>query len=114
METLVVYKALPLPIFKVNIETLRKFDTLVITWCQRHCILILITILQICTSIESIDDNQVFDSNDEEEDRVELGNTLPQEILEDQKVTNSRDCILIATVFLCILYYARNQHLNIL
>lgn len=61
-----------------------------------------------------MDDNQALDSNNEEEDRVELGNVLPQEIPEDQEVTYDRDHILIATVLLYMLYYTRNQRSNIL
>lgn len=114
MEALVAYKALRLPISKVNVETLGKFDVLAIARYQRYCTLILTIVFRTCTSIESVDDDQALDFNDEGEDKVELGDALPQEIPEDQEVTQSRDRILIATVLLCMLCYAKNQRLHIL
>lgn len=65
-------------------------------------------ILCICTGIESVNDDQALNSNDKKEDRVELGDVLPQEIWKDQEITYGKDCILIATVSLYMLCYARN------
>ncbi|MCJ1346581.1 hypothetical protein MMC31_004799 [Peltigera leucophlebia] len=114
MEALVAHKALRLLISKVNAERLGKFDALAIAQCQRHCAPLLTTVLRTCTGIERVDDKQALDSNDEEEDGIKLGDALPQEIPEDQEVTHGRDRILIATVLLCMLCYARNQQSNIL
>ncbi len=113
MEALVAHKALWLPISKVNVETLEKFDAISIAWYQRHCAPLLISILRTCTGMKSVDDDQELYS-DNEEDRLELGDAPPQEIPEDQEVTQGRNCTLIATVALCILCYAKNQHFNIL
>ncbi len=63
--------------------------------------------------MESMDDDQELHSNDEE-DRLELGDAPPQEILEDQEVTRDRDCKLIVTVAFYMLCYSKNQHSNIL
>ncbi len=60
-----------------------------------------------------MDDDQELHSDDEE-DRLELEDIPPQEISEDQEVTRGRDHILIATVTLCMLCYAKNQRSNIL
>ncbi len=60
-----------------------------------------------------MDNDQKLHSNDEK-DRLKLRDVLSQEIPEDQEVTRGRDCILIATVALCMLYYAKNQHFYIL
>lgn len=43
---------------------------------QHYCILLLITVLCIYTGIESVNNNQAFDSNNEKEDEVELGDIL--------------------------------------
>lgn len=114
MEALIAHKALRLLISKVNIETLGNFDAFAITQCQCYCGPLLTIVLHICTGIENVDNNQALDSNDEKEDRVELKDALPQKIPKDQEVTHGRDYILIATVSLCILCYARNQRSNIL
>lgn len=62
----------------------------------------------IYTGIKSIDDNQIFDFNNKKEDKVELEDALPQEILKNQKINYNRDYILIATVLLYMLCYAKN------
>lgn len=63
--------------------------------------------------MESVDDDQKPYSDDEK-DGLELWDILSQEIPEDQEVTQSKDCILIATIMLCMLCYAKNQYFNIL
>lgn len=45
---------------------------------------------------------------------MELGNALPQEIPKDQEVIRDKNCILIVTIAICILCYAKNQRFNIL
>lgn len=55
--------------------------------------LLLITVLHICTSIKNVDNNQVLDFHDKKKDEVKLGDALPQKILENQKITHSKDCI---------------------
>lgn len=114
IEALIAHKTLRLLISKVNVETLRNFDTFAITQCQCYYGSLLTVVLHIYTVIKNVDNNQALDSNDEKEDRVELKNALPQKIPKDQEVTHSRDYILIATVSLCMLCYARNQRSNIL
>ncbi len=57
--------------------------------------------------METIDDNQKLYSYDEE-NGLELEDVPPQEILEDQEVTRGKDHILIDTVALYRLYYAKN------
>lgn len=86
---------------------------LAITQCQHYYAPLLITILRTYTGIKSVDDDQALDFNDKEENRVELEDVLSQKILKDREVTHGRDCILIATVLLYILYYTRNQPSNI-
>ena len=54
-----------------------------------------------------MDDNQKLHSDDEE-NRLDLEDILPQKIPEDQEVIWDKDHILIATVALCILCYAKN------
>lgn len=60
-------------------------------------------VLRTYIGIKSVDDNQMLDSNYEEEDKIELEDSLPQEILKDQKVTYGKNCILIAKILLCII-----------
>ncbi len=92
---------------------MEKFDAVSITQCQRHYAPLLTSILRTCTRIESVDDDQELHSNDEE-DGLKLGDALPQEVLEDQEVIRSRDCILITTIAFCMLCYIKNQRSNIL
>ncbi len=92
---------------------MEKFDAVFITQYQRHYAPLLTSILRTCTRIESVDDDQELYSNDEE-DGLKLGDTLLQEVPEDQEVICSRDFILIATVALCMLCYIKNQRSNIL
>lgn len=73
---------LQLFIFKVNIKTLGKFDAISITWCQYYYASLLILILCIYIEIESVDDNQEFYSNDEE-NRLKLGDIPFKKILEN-------------------------------
>ncbi len=113
MEVLVAHKALRLLISKVNVKILGKFDAVSIAQCQRHCAPLLTSILRTCTGIESVDDDQELHSDDEE-DGLELGDAPLQEIPEDQEVTRGRDRILIATVALCMLCYAKNPRSNLL
>lgn len=94
-------------------KTLGKFDTVSIARCQHHYAPLLISILRTCTGMESVDNNQKLHSNDEK-DRLKLGDAPPQKIPENQEVTRDRDRILIATVALCILCYAKNLCSNIL
>ncbi len=107
IEVLVAYKALRLLISKVNIETLKKFNTVSIARCQCHCAPLLTSILRTCMRMENVDDNQELHSDDKE-DRLELGNTPSQEIPEDQKVNRGKNRILIATIALCMLFFAKN------
>lgn len=51
---------------------------------------------------------------DNEEDRLELEDALPQKIPEDENVTQGKDYILIAIIAFCILCYTKNQRFNIL
>lgn len=95
-------------ISKVNIETLEKFDALIITQCQYYCVLLLIVVLHTCIDIKNINDNQMLDFNDKEKNKVELGDALSQKILKDQEVTYGRDYILIVTILLYMLCYTRN------
>ena len=113
MEVLVAHKAPRLLIAKVNVETLGKFDVVSIARCQRHCAPLLTSILRTSMGMESVDDNQELYSDDEE-DELELEDAPTQEIPEDQEVTWGRDRILIATVALGILCYAKYQRSNIL
>ena len=82
MEALVTYKALPLPISKVNVEILGKFDTLSIAQYQRHYVLLITPVLCICTGMESVKNDQEFQSNDKK-DRLELGDIPSQKIPEN-------------------------------
>lgn len=60
-----------------------------------------------------MDDNQELYFNDNE-NRLKLRDTQPQEIPEDQEINQGRDHILIVTVVLSILCYPKNQCSNIL
>lgn len=86
IKTLVAHKALQLSTSKVNIKTLGKFDIVSITWFQHHYTPLLISILCTYTNIRSVNNNKELYSNDEK-DKSELGNILPQKILVNQKVT---------------------------
>lgn len=68
---------------------------------------LLISILHIYMEIKSMEDNQKLYPNNKE-NRLELGNIPLLEIPENQKVTWDRNCILIAIIAFCILYYAKN------
>lgn len=74
---------------------------------------LLTLILCICMGIKSVNNDQEFHSNDEE-NRLELKDALSQKIVKDQKVTWGKDCILIIIIALYILCYAKNQHPSIL
>ena len=63
--------------------------------------------------MKSEDDNQELHSNNKE-NPLELGDILPQEILEDQKVTRGKNCIKLAIIAFCKLCYTQNQCSNIL
>ncbi len=69
--------------------------------------------MRIYTGIKSVDNNQKLYSNNKK-DRLKLEDTSPQEIPDNQKVNQGRNCILIATVAFCMLYYTKNQRSNIL
>lgn len=69
--------------------------------------------MHIYISIESIKNDQKFQSNNKE-DRLKLKDMPPQKIPQDQQVTCSKNYILIVTVLLYMLYYAKNQYFNIL
>lgn len=81
---------------------------LTITQYQCHYMPLLIIVFCIYINVESIDDNQTFNSNDKKEDKIELGDIMFQKILKNQEVTYNKDYILIATILLYMLCYAKN------
>lgn len=72
---LVAYKVLWFLISKVNMEILKKFNTLSIAQCQCRCMPLIISSLHIYMDIKSIKNDQKFQSNDEK-DRLKLGDRL--------------------------------------
>lgn len=82
MKALVAHKALQLPILKVNVEMLGKFDASSIVRYQRHCAPLITSVLRTCMGMKSVENDQEFQSNDEE-DGLKLGGMPPQEIPED-------------------------------
>lgn len=78
MEALVAQKQLRLPLSKVNVEALGRFDAKPIAQCQRRCAPLITSLLRSCTGMENAGDNTEFESDNEEEE-MELGDALPQE-----------------------------------
>lgn len=87
MEALIIYKALHLSIFKVNIKILGKFHIVFIAQYQHHCVQLLTSILGTYMEMQSLDNNQELFHSDNEEDRLKLKDELLQEISKDQEVT---------------------------
>lgn len=63
-------------------EMLGKFDASSIVRYQRHCTLLITLVLRTCMGMKSVENDQEFQSNDEE-DGLKLGGMPPQEIPED-------------------------------
>lgn len=82
MKVLVAYKALRLPIFKVNVKILGKFYVISIAQYQYHYLLLLTLILHTYMEIKNVDNNQKLYCNNKE-DRLNLRDIPLQKILED-------------------------------